>query len=73
MRHEEDRTHATVFVPDGKLGHFENLIRDYLAEKRDSIGRARDNRRLIDAIRHIRAVPLRSNGGTPKSRGREGQ
>lgn len=73
VRHEENRTHATVFVPDGKLDHFENLIRDYLAEKRDSIGRARDNRRLIDAIRHIRAAGLRSNGGTPKSRGREGQ
>ena len=29
VRHEEDRTHATVFVPDGKLVRFENLIRDY--------------------------------------------
>ena len=60
VRHDENRTFATVFVPDGKLDHFEGLIRDYLAEKRDSIGRARDNRRLIDAIRQIRAASLRA-------------
>lgn len=60
VRHEDDRTCATVFVPDGKLDHFENLIRDYLAEKRDSAGRARDNRRLIDAIREIRTASLRA-------------
>ena len=57
-------------MPDGKLDHFENLIRDYLAEKRDSIGRARDNRRLIDAIRHIRAVGLTSNGGNAEESGK---
>ena len=60
VRHEEDRTHATVFVPDGKLDHFEGLIRDYLAEKRDSRGHVRDNRRLIDAIRQIRAASIRA-------------
>ena len=60
VRHEEDRTRATVFVPDGKLAHFEGLVRDYLAEKRDGAGRARDNRRLIDAIRQIRAASLRA-------------
>ena len=35
VRHEDQRTYATVFVPDGRLGHFEGLIRDYLEEKRD--------------------------------------
>ena len=60
VRRDGNRTCATVFVPDGKLVHFENLIRDYLAEKRDSIGRPRDNRRLIDAIREIRAASLRA-------------
>ena len=60
VRNEGNRMCATVFVPDGKLVHFENLIRDYLAEKRDSIGRPRDNRRLIDAIREIRAASLRA-------------
>ena len=57
---EGNRTLATVFVPEGKLDHFESLIRDYLAEKRDSVGRARDNRKLIDAIRQIRVASLRA-------------
>ncbi len=60
IRHEENRTQATVFVPDGKLEHFERLVRDYLERKRDSGGRARDNQRLIDAIRQIRAAGLRA-------------
>ena len=60
VRHEDNRTHATVFVPDGKLDHFERLIRDYLAETRDRAGRLRGNQRLIDAIREIRAASLRA-------------
>jgi hypothetical protein len=60
VRHEENRTHATVFVPDGKLQHFERLVRAYLDRRRDSRGRAIDHRRLIDAIRNIRAASLRS-------------
>ena len=60
VRHEDNRTHATVFVPDGKLDHFERLIRAYLAEARDKAGRRRDNQRLIDAIREIRAASLRA-------------
>ena len=60
VRHEDNRTHATVFVPDGKLDHFERLIHNYLAGTRDRIGRLRDNQRLIDAIREIRAAGLRA-------------
>ena len=60
VRHEENQTQATVFVPDGKLDHFEGLIRDYLMEKQDSIGRSRDHRRLIDTIQRIRAASLRA-------------
>ena len=60
VRHEENRTEATVFVPDGKLSHFENLIRDYLEEKRNRAGKPRDNRNLIDAIERIRAASLRA-------------
>lgn len=60
VRREANRTYAAVFVPDGKLDHFEGLIRDYLEEKRDSIGRSRDNQRLIDAIQEIRAASLRA-------------
>lgn len=60
VRHEGQRTLATVFVPDGKLEHFEGLIRDYLAEKRDKSGHARDHKRLINAIKQIRAATLRA-------------
>ena len=37
VRQDGDRTLATVFVPDGRLDHFERLIRDYLEERRDRI------------------------------------
>ena len=60
IRQEENRTHATVFVPDGKLDHFEGLIRDYLSKKQDKNGRPLDNQRLIDAIRQIRSASLRA-------------
>ena len=36
VRHEENRTLATVFVPDGKLEIFENLIKAYLNESKDT-------------------------------------
>ena len=60
VRHDQQRTYATVFVPSGKLDVFEKLIGDYLEEKRDSRGYARDNRTLVDAIREIRAASLRA-------------
>ena len=60
VRREDQRTFATVFVPDGKLDHFERLIQDYLEEKRDRKGRPRDNKRLLNTIRQIRAASLRA-------------
>ena len=60
VRHDERRTYATVFVPDGQLDHFEKLIQDYLAEKQDKRGHPRDNKRLINTIRAIRAASIRA-------------
>ena len=60
IRRESNRTYATVFVPDGKLNHFERLIHNYLIEKRDKNGKAIDNRKLIDTIREIRVASLQS-------------
>ncbi len=57
---EGQRTSATVFVPDGKLEHFEKLVRDYLEKKRDSVDRPRDNKPLINTIEQIRAASLES-------------
>ena len=60
VRRLHNITYATVFVPDGKLKHFEGLIRDYLNRRQDSIGRPRDNQRLLDAIQAIRAASVRA-------------
>ena len=60
IRRENNLTSATVFVPDGKLDHFEHLIHNYLIEKRDKNGKVIDNRKLIDTIREIRVASLRA-------------
>ena len=59
IREEGNRTLANVFVPDGKLAHFEQYVADYLAEKKGSKGQALDNRRLLDTIESIRAAEIR--------------
>ena len=58
VRHRANHTCATVFVPDGKLDHFERLITAYLERKKDKNGVSIDNQRLIDAIRQIRAATI---------------
>ncbi len=60
VREDGNLIRATVFIPDGKLKQFENLIRDYLEEKRNSSGGLRDNGRLINAIREIRVATLQA-------------
>ena len=60
VQHAEEITRATVFVPDGKLDHFEKLIVAYLERKKDSLGRPRDNRKLLDSIQQIRAASIRA-------------
>ena len=60
VRHEGKVTRATVFVPDGKLDHFEKLIVAYLERRTDRRGYPRDHRRLLDAIQRIRTASLRA-------------
>ena len=60
VRHRDETTYATVFVPTGKLEHFEKLIRDYLDYRQNRLGRPLDNRRLLDAIQAIRAASVRA-------------
>jgi len=60
VRKEGDSTFANVFVPDGKLHHFEKYVADYLAEKKNSDGRANDHKSLINTIASIRAAELRA-------------
>jgi hypothetical protein len=60
VRKEGEYTYANVFVPDGKLTHFEKYVADYLEEKKDKNGNARDHRALLNTIASIRAAELRA-------------
>ena len=60
VRKEGDSTVANVFVPDGKLDHFEKYVADYLAEKKKTNGDANDHKSLINTIASIRAAELRA-------------
>lgn len=51
---------ATVFVPEGKLTHFENLVSDYVEFKTDRNGAPRDHHKLVDAIRTLRVASFES-------------
>jgi hypothetical protein len=57
VRHEENVTYATVFVPDGKLEAFERIIQDYLEEKRTRDGtKSLDHKALVNTIQEVRAA-----------------
>lgn len=60
VRKDGDRTIANVYVPEGKLDHFEKYITEYLEEKKDKNNKPRDHRKLIDTISAIRAAELRA-------------
>jgi len=60
VRKEGETTYANVFVPDGKLHHFERYVADYLAEKKKSNGDANDHKLLINTIASIHAAGLRA-------------
>lgn len=59
VRHEDGRSYATVFVPDGKLTHFETLIVAYLDESKDT-QHGPKNSNLLNAVAEIRAATLQS-------------
>ena len=50
------KTIATVFIPDGKLHHFEQKITDYLNKKKNKHKKPLDNQKLIDSIQSIRTA-----------------
>lgn len=60
VRHEESRTMATIFVPDGKLHILENLVAAYLDESKDSKKGKPKNQKLLDAIRNIRVASIKA-------------
>lgn len=60
LRAEGDRTYANVFVPDGKLAHFEKYVEDYLADRKKSNGDSLDHRALLNTIASIRRAEIRA-------------
>lgn len=51
---------ANVFVPDGKLAHFEKYVEDYLAERKKVNGDALDHLALLNTISAIRRAEVRA-------------
>lgn len=53
-------THANVFVPDGKLAHFEKYVEDYLAQRTKVNGVSNDHHALLNTISSIRSAEVRA-------------
>lgn len=53
-------TVANVFVPDGKLEHFEKYVAEYLIAKKDKNDKLIDHGTLLNAIASIRSAELRA-------------
>ena len=60
VRAEGDTTYANVFVPDGKLAHFENYVEDYLADRKKVNGDSYDHHALLNTISSIRRAEVRA-------------
>jgi len=60
VRKQDTQVLATVFVPQGKLDHFEKLIAEYAEHKTDKNGKARDHQSLVDAISALRVATFES-------------
>lgn len=60
VREQGNQVLATVFVPQGKLKHFERLIEAYAEHRTGAGGRSLDNQSLIDAIQSVRAATFDS-------------
>ncbi|MCH9828641.1 MAG: S8 family peptidase [Gammaproteobacteria bacterium] len=57
---EAGKTFANVFVPDGKLAHFEKYVEDYLADRKKANGDSFDHHALLNTISSIRAAEVRA-------------
>ena len=60
VRTEAGVTYANVFVPDGKLAHFEKYVEDYLAERKNANGNSLDRHALLNTIATIRRAEVRA-------------
>lgn len=60
VRSDGNSTIANVFVPDGKLEHFEKYVAEYLAEKKNINGDVIDHSDLLNAIATIRSAEIKA-------------
>ena len=60
VRVDGNATVANVYVPDGKLDHFEKYVAAYLEAKIDKNGKLIDHGTLLNAISSIRSAELRA-------------
>lgn len=60
VRAEAGTTYANVFVPDGKLEHFEKYVEDYLADRKKANGDSFDHHALLNTISAIRAAEIQA-------------
>lgn len=60
VRTDGNTTVANVYVPDGKLEHFEKYVSEYLAAKTNKNGGLIDHGGLLNAISFIRSAELRA-------------
>lgn len=60
VRSEAGTTYANVFVPEGKLAHFEKYVEDYLAQRKNAQGHALDHQSLLNTISSIRSAEIRA-------------
>lgn len=57
---DEDVISANVFIPDGKISHFENYLNDYLTDRRRADNGSLDRKALINTLSAIRLSTIRS-------------
>lgn len=60
VREQGDQILVTVFVPEGKLTHFEKLVTEYVGYKTNRNGAPLDHQGLIDAIKTLRVATFES-------------
>ncbi len=60
VRAEGNTMVANVYVPDGKLDHFDKYIAEYLAAKKNKKGNLIDHGTLLNAISSIRSAELQT-------------
>jgi len=57
---DESSASANVFIPDGKIVHFENYLNEYISERRRSDNVPRDHKALINTLSAIRISTINS-------------